>query len=229
MSHTLCLQENVNCKRTSYFSQNGFYQGTTATLGTATMENSMDVPYRRQPCSMSQLHHSPCLGEPDCCCVSRVHRWADEDKEGTEWGRKSSKGMERLQARMMREEKVTHAFFQTGSLDSYMLKHTFMWVHTCAHTSTLESRGISGNVGARKWFLQKRVGRDICTCTKTAQWSSWFCALNKSGDHGSTSDQILLSPWRPKITHAYQTDWAGQTLGTVSVPEATTHIVSEFL
>lgn len=58
MSHILCLQENVNCKRTSYFGQNGFYQGTTATLGTATMENSMDVPYRRQPGSMSQLHHS---------------------------------------------------------------------------------------------------------------------------------------------------------------------------
>lgn len=128
-----------------------------------------------------------------------------------------------------KKKKVTHAFFQMGSLDSYMLKHTFTWVHTCAHTSTLGSRGISGNVGARKWFLQKREGRDICTCTKTAQWSSWFCALNKSGDHGSTSDQILFSPWRPKITHAYQTDWAGQTLGTVSVPEATTHIVSEFL
>lgn len=53
---------------------------------------------------------------------------------------------------MMREEsKVTHAFFQMGSLDSYMLKHTF--------ACTLESEGISGNVGASKWVSTEERGQ----------------------------------------------------------------------
>lgn len=58
-SHILCLQENVNCKFTSYFSQNGFYQGTTTTLGTAAMENSVDVPYRWASCSTPGVWVNP--------------------------------------------------------------------------------------------------------------------------------------------------------------------------
>lgn len=104
-----------------------------------------------------------------------------------------------------------------------ILLHEYTHVHTQVHLKAREYLGMLGPVSG---FLQKRVGRYMCTCTKTAQWSSWFCALNKCGDHSSTSYQILLSPWCPKITHAYQTDWAGQTLETVSVPETTTHIVS---